>query len=131
MRGNPGAAECAPGAGAGGRALDGLTDSEYTPNRSDPFGVSYEMATYRRTLDLTLPRGQSAFLWGPRKTGKSTLLRQSFPRRRAQEAARGFIVEVAKSPYGGYYVRSWPEEVLEDPDLRAILQRDEPDYKDI
>ena len=51
--------------------------------------------------------------------------------RRAHEAARGFIVEVAKSPYGGYYVRSWPEEVLENPDLRAILQRDEPDYKDI
>ena len=38
------------------------------------------MEQYRRTLDLTLPRGQSAFLWGPRKTGKSTLLRQSFPR---------------------------------------------------
>ncbi|MXW09636.1 MAG: ATP-binding protein [Gammaproteobacteria bacterium] len=34
---------------------------------------------YSRTLDLELPRGQSAFLWGPRKTGKSTLLRQRFP----------------------------------------------------
>lgn len=34
---------------------------------------------YRRTLSLKLPRGQSAFLWGARKTGKSTLLQQQFP----------------------------------------------------
>ena len=34
---------------------------------------------YRRTLSLELPRGQSAFLWGARKTGKSTLLQQQFP----------------------------------------------------
>ncbi|OGW80585.1 MAG: hypothetical protein A3C47_01015 [Omnitrophica bacterium RIFCSPHIGHO2_02_FULL_51_18] len=32
-----------------------------------------------RTLKIDLPPRQSAFLWGPRKTGKSTLLRQSFP----------------------------------------------------
>lgn len=35
---------------------------------------------YARTLGIDLPRGQSAFLWGPRKTGKSTLLHQQFPR---------------------------------------------------
>ncbi|MYB05787.1 MAG: ATP-binding protein [Gemmatimonadetes bacterium] len=34
---------------------------------------------YRRTLGLELPHGQSAFLWGARKTGKSTLLQQQFP----------------------------------------------------
>ena len=34
---------------------------------------------YARTLDIDLPPGQSAFLWGPRKTGKSTLLRKTFP----------------------------------------------------
>ena len=28
---------------------------------------------------MDLPRGQSAFLWGPRKTGKSTLLRERYP----------------------------------------------------
>ena len=38
------------------------------------------MAQYPRTLDIDLPQGQSAFLWGPRKTGKSTLLRRTFPR---------------------------------------------------
>ena len=32
-----------------------------------------------RCLELKLPKGQSAFLWGPRKTGKTTWLRQLFP----------------------------------------------------
>ena len=31
-----------------------------------------------RLLDMSLPQGQSAFLWGPRKTGKSTYLRSRF-----------------------------------------------------
>lgn len=34
---------------------------------------------YARSLGIELPRGQSAFLWGARKTGKSTLLRRRFP----------------------------------------------------
>ena len=34
---------------------------------------------YARTLAIELPCGQSAFLWGARKTGKSTLLRRRFP----------------------------------------------------
>ncbi len=37
------------------------------------------MGQYQRVLDIDLPQGQSAFLWGPRKTGKSTLLRELFP----------------------------------------------------
>ena len=37
------------------------------------------MAHYERQLAIDLPAGQSAFLWGPRKTGKSTLLRLRFP----------------------------------------------------
>ena len=32
-----------------------------------------------RLIDLKLPPRQSAFLWGPRKTGKSTFLKQKFP----------------------------------------------------
>jgi len=32
-----------------------------------------------RLLQIDLPPGQSAFLWGPRKTGKTTFLRQRFP----------------------------------------------------
>ena len=37
------------------------------------------MGLYRRALALDLPARQSAFLWGPRKTGKSTLLAERFP----------------------------------------------------
>ena len=37
------------------------------------------MGSYRRELGLDLPERQSAFLWGPRKTGKSTLLAERFP----------------------------------------------------
>ncbi|MFH1627607.1 MAG: AAA family ATPase [Pseudomonadota bacterium] len=32
-----------------------------------------------RILKIELPENRSAFLWGPRKTGKTTLLRQQFP----------------------------------------------------
>ncbi len=32
-----------------------------------------------RLLEIDLPPGQSAFLWGPRKTGKSTYLKAKFP----------------------------------------------------
>ncbi len=35
--------------------------------------------SYRRTLAIDLPPGQSAFLWGARQTGKSTWLRERFP----------------------------------------------------
>ena len=37
------------------------------------------MGLYSRLLGLDLPARQSAFLWGPRKTGKSTLLKERFP----------------------------------------------------
>jgi predicted AAA+ superfamily ATPase len=34
---------------------------------------------FARTLRINLPQRQSAFLWGPRKTGKTTYLRTAFP----------------------------------------------------
>ena len=37
------------------------------------------IVTVNRILNLSLPPGQSAFLWGARKTGKTTFLHQSFP----------------------------------------------------
>ncbi len=37
------------------------------------------METIKRLLKIELPKRQSAFLWGPRKTGKTTYLRDSFP----------------------------------------------------
>ena len=38
------------------------------------------MAIIKRLLNLSLPKRQSAFLWGPRKTGKSTYLKATFPK---------------------------------------------------
>jgi predicted AAA+ superfamily ATPase len=37
------------------------------------------MQYIERKLNIDLPPGQSAFLWGPRKTGKSTYLKKRFP----------------------------------------------------
>ena len=37
------------------------------------------MKVIERTLKIDLPQRQSAFLWGPRKTGKSTFLKRHFP----------------------------------------------------
>jgi len=37
------------------------------------------MENIRRVLNIDLPPQQSAFLWGPRKTGKSTYLKAKFP----------------------------------------------------
>ena len=37
------------------------------------------MTLIKRIIDVSLPERQSAFLWGPRKTGKSTYLRSKFP----------------------------------------------------
>ena len=37
------------------------------------------MTLIKRIIDVSLPERQSAFLWGPRKTGKSTYLRAKFP----------------------------------------------------
>jgi uncharacterized protein len=34
---------------------------------------------YNRIIDLSLVKETSCFLWGPRQTGKSTLLRERFP----------------------------------------------------
>lgn len=41
--------------------------------------LAVPLSYYPRQLKIDLPKGQSAFLWGARKTGKSTFLKKSFP----------------------------------------------------
>ena len=74
------------------------------------------MGLYRRQLVLDLPTGQSAFLWGPRKVGKSTLLAQQFP-----ESARfdlldtRRLIEFTREPW------AFAEQVLAIPDGQRRL----------
>ena len=57
------------------------------------------MVQIQRTLRIVLPERQSAFLWGPRKTGKSTLLKAAFPRQPpVRPAANGLMLDLAKRP---------------------------------
>jgi uncharacterized protein len=38
------------------------------------------MNDIKRMIRINLPKGKSAFLWGPRKTGKTTYLKETFPK---------------------------------------------------
>jgi predicted AAA+ superfamily ATPase len=57
------------------------------------------MVTVERTLRIALPARQSAFLWGPRKTGKSTYLRSAFPESLTFDLLQtDLMLEFAKRP---------------------------------
>lgn len=57
------------------------------------------MTTINRALEIDLPTGQSAFLWGPRKTGKSTLLHLLFPESIVYDFLKtDLLVQFAKRP---------------------------------
>ena len=72
------------------------------------------MAHYERSLSLALPPGQSAFLWGPRKAGKSTLLRARFP-----DSARfdlldaRLLLEFTRAPWRRFLERLWAGELID------------------
>ena len=73
------------------------------------------MAQYIRTLRMDLPPRQSAFLWGPRKTGKSTLLRKLFPQSaRFDLLETRLLLEWTRAPW------TLPEQVRAlEPSVRA------------
>ncbi len=57
------------------------------------------MIYIKRILDIELPQRQSAFLWGPRKTGKSTYLKNRFPNSIIFNFLKtDFFIEVSKNP---------------------------------
>lgn len=57
------------------------------------------MALLPRILDLALPPAQSAFLWGPRQTGKTTLLRARYPESPIYDLLRtDLYLELSRTP---------------------------------
>jgi predicted AAA+ superfamily ATPase len=58
------------------------------------------MQTMPRLLKIKLPKGQSAFLWGPRKTGKTTFLRATFPDSLSYDLLKtDLFLELVKRPF--------------------------------
>jgi len=58
------------------------------------------LETIPRLLKMELPVGQSAFLWGPRKTGKTTYLRTTFPNSRVYDLLKtDLFLEFVKRPF--------------------------------
>ena len=57
------------------------------------------MRFIKRILDIKLPQKQSVFLWGPRKTGKTTYLKKRFPDSLIFDFLKtDFFIEVSKNP---------------------------------
>jgi len=57
------------------------------------------MNLFRRTLQIELPPQQSTFLWGPRKTGKSTFLKEQFPNSLVYDFLKtDLFFEITKNP---------------------------------
>ncbi|MFH1594131.1 MAG: AAA family ATPase [Candidatus Omnitrophota bacterium] len=57
------------------------------------------MVIIERILNIELPRRQSAFLWGPRKTGKTTYLKRRFPQSLYYDFLKtDFFIEISKNP---------------------------------
>ncbi|MCL6087890.1 MAG: DUF4143 domain-containing protein [Actinobacteria bacterium] len=57
------------------------------------------MSFVKRILNIELPSQQSAFLWGARKTGKSTYLKNRFPNSLVFDFLKtDFFLEVSKNP---------------------------------
>lgn len=58
------------------------------------------MNYFKRILKIDIPKGQSAFLWGARKTGKSTLLKDLFPAATTYNFLKSdLFIKYSKEPY--------------------------------
>ncbi|MDY6954313.1 MAG: AAA family ATPase, partial [Thermodesulfobacteriota bacterium] len=58
------------------------------------------MTRVKRILNIDLPPRQSAFLWGPRRTGKSTYLKARFPQSLVFDFLKtDLFLEFSKSPF--------------------------------
>ncbi len=58
------------------------------------------MNNIERLLNIDLPPGQSSFLWGPRKTGKSTYMKMRFPHSLVYDFLKtDLFFEISKKPF--------------------------------
>jgi predicted AAA+ superfamily ATPase len=79
----------------------------------------------KRFLDLDLPKGQSIFLWGARKTGKSTFLKSHFPGSVYIDCLdHDSFLTYSKNPmYLRNFLSTLPEEKLEKPIIIDEVQK--------
>ena len=73
------------------------------------------MDSLGRRLTISLPAGQSAFLWGPRKTGETTHLASAFPNSLVYDFLRTDLALVTTCASGGRrrasrWTSSWARE---------------------
>ncbi|MEW6184980.1 MAG: AAA family ATPase [Thermodesulfobacteriota bacterium] len=58
------------------------------------------MEPIKRLIRIKLPEGKSAFLWGPRKTGKTTYLKEAFPNSLKYDLLQtDLFLDFTKRPY--------------------------------
>lgn len=83
------------------------------------------MTEYKRYLRIELPKKQSAFLWGARKTGKSTYLKQHFPDSVFYDLLKGDVyVALMKEPYKlREEILALPKEKLRHPVIIDEVQK--------
>ena len=80
---------------------------------------------FDRSLKLDLPKGQSAFLWGARKTGKSTFLKDHYPNAEYYDLLKSeLFLELSRDPSVlRQEVLALSEEKLAEPIIVDEVQR--------
>ena len=83
------------------------------------------MIDYTRLLNIDLPKKQSAFLWGARKTGKSTYLKKKFPKAILYDFLKSdTYLRFSKAPFlFREEILALSEEVLLNPIILDEVQR--------
>ena len=78
-----------------------------------------------RLLKIELPPAQSAFLWGPRKTGKTTYLKNEFPKSLVYDFLKtDLFIELSKRPsLFREQILAQPDRILEQPVILDEAQK--------
>lgn len=84
-----------------------------------------EAKVFNRILNIKLPPNQSTFLWGPRKTGKSTFLKNQFPHSLVYDFLKtDLFFELTKNPaLFREQLLAQKKEVLEHPVILDEVQK--------